>query len=94
MTAIKKQDVGDTKLEYAGELEKTNTTWDDTPTLDPELDRRITRKFDKHGGLAGITASTPQLIHIYSGTMALWLVAFGLHRPKVCLSSPTSSMWY
>jgi len=29
-------------------MEKTNTTWDDTVDIDPELDRRISRKFDMH----------------------------------------------
>jgi hypothetical protein len=43
MAAIEKDDL------YTQELEKTNTTWDDRSTLDPELDRRITKKFDKHG---------------------------------------------
>lgn len=49
MATIEKNDLGDSKLEYVEDLEKTNTTWDDRPTLDPELDRRITRKFDTHG---------------------------------------------
>ena len=49
MATLEKKDISDTKLEYADDLEKTNTTWDDRPTLDPELDRRITRKFDTHG---------------------------------------------
>jgi hypothetical protein len=47
--ATLEKNLGDTQLEYAEDLEKTNTTWDDRPTLDPELDRRITRKFDTHG---------------------------------------------
>lgn len=49
MATIEKNDLGDSRLEYVEDLEKTNTTWDDRPTLDPELDRRITRKFDTHG---------------------------------------------
>lgn len=49
MATLDKKDISDSKLEYAEDLEKTNTTWDDRPTLDPELDRRITRKFDTHG---------------------------------------------
>jgi hypothetical protein len=49
MATLDKKDMSDSKLEYADDLEKTNTTWDDRPTVDPELDRRITRKFDRHG---------------------------------------------
>lgn len=49
MATLDKKDISDSKLEYAEDLEKPNTTWDDRPTLDPELDRRITRKFDTHG---------------------------------------------
>ena len=49
MAVIEKDNLGDTKHEYVEDLEKTNTTWDDRPTLDPELDKRITRKFDRHG---------------------------------------------
>jgi hypothetical protein len=41
MATLDKKDMSDSKLEYADDLEKTNTTW--------ELDRRITRKFDRHG---------------------------------------------
>ena len=47
MAAVEKQ--GESRLEYAEDLEKTNTTWDDSTTLDPELNRRITRKFDTRG---------------------------------------------
>jgi hypothetical protein len=49
MATPEKKDMSDSKLEYADDLEKTNTTWDDRPTVDAELDRRITRKFDRHG---------------------------------------------
>ncbi|KAH0143763.1 hypothetical protein KCU67_g13414, partial [Aureobasidium melanogenum] len=48
MATLEKNNLGDSKLEHVEDLEKTNTTWDDRPTLDPELDRRITRKFDTH----------------------------------------------
>ncbi|KAH0373065.1 MFS general substrate transporter, partial [Aureobasidium melanogenum] len=61
MATIEKNDLGDSKLEYVEDLEKTNTTWDDRPTLDPELDRRITRKFDTH---------------VVPWLFGLWLLAF------------------
>lgn len=49
MAALEKDNLEpDAKTEYYEGLEKTNTTWDDTPTVDKELDQRITRKFDKH----------------------------------------------
>ncbi|KAG9661367.1 MFS general substrate transporter, partial [Aureobasidium melanogenum] len=61
MATIEKNDLGDSKLEYVEDLEKTNTTWDDRPTLDPGLDRRITRKFDTH---------------VVPWLFGLWLLAF------------------
>ena len=45
----------------ADHLEKVNTTWDDSNAIDPELDKRITRKFD--------TRVVPWLF-------GLWLLAF------------------
>lgn len=51
----------DVKNEYYDALEKTNTTWDDTPTVDEELDKRITRKFDRH---------------VVPWLFGLWLLAF------------------
>lgn len=52
----------DGRVEYFdAELDKTNTTWDDSTELDPELDRRITRKFDTH---------------VVPWLFGLWLLAF------------------
>lgn len=51
----------DGQAEYYDGLEKTNTTWDDTPTVDEELDKRITKKFDKH---------------VVPWLFGLWLLAF------------------
>ncbi|THX02384.1 MFS general substrate transporter [Aureobasidium pullulans] len=61
MAVIEKDNLGDTKHEYVEDLEKTNTTWDDRPTLDPELDKSITRKFDRH---------------VVPWLFGLWLLAF------------------
>ncbi|KAI4720709.1 MFS general substrate transporter [Aureobasidium sp. EXF-10727] len=68
MATIEKNDIGDSQLEYVEDLEKTNTTWDDRPTLDPELDRRITRKFDKH--------DTEPFFAVVPWLFGLWLLAF------------------
>lgn len=43
------------------QVEKTNTTWDDATDIDPELDKRITRKFDRH---------------VVPWLFLLWLLAF------------------
>ncbi|THY29451.1 MFS general substrate transporter [Aureobasidium pullulans] len=61
MAVIEKDGLNDIKHEHAEDLEKTNTTWDDRPTLDPELDKRITRKFDTH---------------VIPWLFGLWLLAF------------------
>ncbi|TKA82403.1 hypothetical protein B0A49_00001, partial [Cryomyces minteri] len=42
-------------------VEKVNTTWDDTPIVSPELEARITRKFDRH---------------VVPWLFGLWLLAF------------------
>jgi hypothetical protein len=42
-------------------IEKVNTTWDDAPSIDEALDRRITSKFDRH---------------IIPWLFGLWLLAF------------------
>lgn len=42
-------------------LEDANSTWEDQPTISPELEKRITRKFDKH---------------IVPWLFGLWLLAF------------------
>lgn len=42
-------------------IEKLNTTWDDRVPIDPNLDKRITRKFDKH---------------VVPWLFGLWLLAF------------------
>ena len=42
-------------------IEKTNTTWDDSNDIDPDLDKRITRKFDTH---------------VVPWLFGLWLLAF------------------
>lgn len=43
------------------QMEKINTTWDDTTGIDPALDKRITRKFD---------------YHVVPWLFGLWLLAF------------------
>lgn len=54
--------VSDSKIEYFdASLEKSNTTWNDSTELDPELDKRITRKFDTH---------------VVPWLFGLWLLAF------------------
>lgn len=81
MAVIEKDNLGDTKHEYVEDLEKTNTTWDDRPTLDPELDKRITRKFDRHGKhlllakhlIRRTDANSPSVVPWLFG---LWLLAF------------------
>lgn len=46
---------------HAADLEKTNTTWQDPPHIDPVIEKRITRKFDKH---------------VVPWLFGLWLLAF------------------
>jgi len=45
MVGLEKTDAEE--LEYSP-VEKVNTTWDDTTQISPELDKRITKKFDRH----------------------------------------------
>jgi hypothetical protein len=80
MATLDKKDMSDSKLEYADDLEKTNTTWDDRPTVDPELDRRITRKFDRHGEYVLRFPSMDMLTIFLSGSLAVRSMAAGLHR--------------
>jgi hypothetical protein len=77
--ATLEKNLGDTQLEYAEDLEKTNTTWDDRPTLDPELDRRITRKFDTHGRHTlrlPFGRYTDPFCTVVPWLFGLWLLAF------------------
>lgn len=53
-------DLTDEEVLQVAHLEKLNSTWDDQ-TIDPELDRRITRKFD---------------VRIVPWLFGLWLLAF------------------
>lgn len=81
MATLEKNNLGDSKLEDVEDLEKTNTTWDDRPTLDPELDRRITRKFDTHGKHMFLSPMirvnyTNPLLTVVPWLFGLWLLAF------------------
>jgi hypothetical protein len=72
MATLDKKDMSDSKLEYADDLEKTNTTWDDRPTVDPELDRR--------GEYVLRFPSMDMLTIFLSGSLAVRSMAAGLHR--------------